>query len=464
MDLLFNHHQDKRHKNGKTHSYCDLKLYKFNNLIHYVAEFCFTYYRYEVEKNMSVNYGLTIDMNNGDLTSTYQIINKSPSSEVFGLSKCNKIKNKFDKVFETTSSGFYNGEKRKKFWGVKYDKVTSKIFNIILNNLSQEIKSEFLKGKDYINKPVINPLFDLLVDFHLDKKKIKSHDSVYFSIQREYPKIKWLRLNDYKFLPSVLDSYGIKTKYLIGEINKNETNDINIRSVNYLCKLFGENYVDYLKQIDWATHCCVPTPNKKHHELKNEYEKKSMIKLINNWEKENFHVNDLISSISELLTIREFLETKNINLKFKVNNDIEFMLTFERWKNMKSHYKKGYQIRYSMPNDFVCEIEKEIIVDGLVFKPTILKTEEEYNLEGFIMKNCMGKQFIYGLMRIYISLTHKRKRINLQYNRNGNLLQSYGKANTPVDVFFNESVKILNKRMLEYSDIQWVKEKYDFIV
>ena len=337
MDLLFNHHQDKRHKNGKTHSYCDLKLYKFNNLIHYVAEFCFTYYRYEVEKNMSVNYGLTIDMNNGDLTSTYQIINKSPSNSVFGFSKNNRIKNKFDRVFEITESGFYNGEKRKKFWGVKYDKVTSKIFNIILNNLSQEIKSEFLKGKDYINKPVINPLFDLLVDFHLDKKKIKSHDSVYFSIQREYPKIKWLRLNDYKFLPSVLDSYGIKTKYLIGEINKNETNDINIRSVNYLCKLFGENYVDYLKQIDWATHCCVPTPNKKHHELKNEYEKKSMIKLINNWEKENFHVNDLISSISELLTIREFLETKNINLKFKVNNDIEFMLTFERWKNMKSH-------------------------------------------------------------------------------------------------------------------------------
>ena len=79
------------------------------------------------------------------------------------------------------------------------------------------------------------------------------------------------------------------------------------------------------------------------------------------------------------------------------------------------------------------------------------------------MKNCMGKQFIYGLMRIYISLTHKRKRINLQYNRNGNLLQSYGKANTPVDAFFNDAVEILNKKMSKYSDIEWTKEKYDFI-
>jgi hypothetical protein len=66
-------------------------------------------------------------------------------------------------------------------------------------------------------------------------------------------------------------------------------------------------------------------------------------------------------------------------------------------------------------------------------------------------------------MRIYISLTHKRKRINLQYNRNGNLLQSYGKANTPVDAFFNDAVEILNKKMSKYSDIEWTKEKYDFI-
>ena len=463
MDLLFNHHQDKRHKDDKTHSYCDLKLYRFDNLIHYIAEFCFSYDRYGSQKILSVNHGLTIDIKNGDLTCSYQIINKSPSSNVFGFSKNNRIKNKFDRVFEITDSGFYNGEKRKKFWGVRYDKVTTKIFNIILSNINQEIKSEFLKGKDYINKPVINPLFDLLVDFHLDKKKIKSHDSVYFSIQHEYPKIKWLRLNEYKFLPSVLDSYGIKTKYLIGEINKNETKDINIRSVSYLCKLFGENYVDYLKQIDWVTHCCSPIPNKKYHQLKNESEKKFMIKLINNWEKDTIQNNNLLEMINELLSIREFLETKNINLKFNAKNDVEFELIHKQWENMKLHFKKGYRIRYSMPSDFINEIEKDIIIDGLVFKPTILKTEEDYNMEGFVMKNCMGKQFINGLIHIYISLTHKRKRINLQY-RKGNLLQSYGKANTPVDIFFNESIIILNKRMSEYPDIQWVKEKYDFII
>jgi hypothetical protein len=463
MDLLFNYHQDKKHKDTKTRSYCNLKLYKFNNLIHYLAEFSFTYHRYDKEKTMSINHGLTIDLKNGDITSLYQIINKTPSSVgTFGLSKNTRIKNKFDKIMEMTDNGFYHGEKRKNFWGVKHDKSLNKIFDIILKNISPEIKSEFLKGKDYTNKPVINPLFDLLVDFHLDKKKIKSHDSVYFSIQHEYPKIKWLKLNEYNFLPSVLDSYGIKTKYLIGEINKHETNDINIRSVNYLCKLFGENYIDYLKQINWIAHCCIPPLNRKHHELKNESEKRFMVKLINNWEKDNIQNNHLIEMVNELLSIREFLETKNINLKFNAKNDAEFELIYKQWENMKSHFKKGYRIRYLMSSDFVSEIEKDIMVGENIFKPTILKTEEDYTLEGFIMKNCMGKQFINGLVHIYITLSHKKKRINLQY-RKGVLLQKYGKANTPVEIIFNEPIQVLNKRMLGYSDTQWVREKYDFI-
>ena len=436
MDLLFIYHQDKKHKDNKTHSYCDLKLYRFNNLIHYVAEFCFTYDRYGTEKILSINHGITIDIKNGDLTCLYQIIGKSsPLSNVLGLSKNNKVKNKFDRLSETIDNGFYSGEKRKNFWGVRYKRATDKLFTVILNNISPEIKSEFLKGKDYDSKPVINPLFDLLVDFHLDKKKIKSHDSVYFSIQHEYPKVKWLKLNERKFLPSVLDSYGIKTKYLIGEINKNETNDINIKSINYLCKLFGENYVDYLKQIKWIDHCYVIPSNRKTHELKNESEKKFMVKLINNWEKDNIQNNNVIETVNRLLSIREFLETKNINLKFNAKNDVEFELIYKQWENMKSHFKKGYRIRYSMPSEFVSEIEKDIIVDGIIFKPTILKTEEDYSIEGFIMKNCMSKQFMNGLIHIYISLTHKRKRINLQY-RKGVLTQSYGKANTTVDVFF----------------------------
>ena len=59
-------------------------------------------------------------------------------------------------------------------------------------------------------------------------------------------------------------------------------------------------------------------------------------------------------------------------------------------------------------------------------------------------------------------MTNKRKRINLQY-RKGALSQHYGSANTPVDSLFNDSIQILNKKMLQYSELQLKKEKFDLI-
>ena len=55
-----------------------------------------------------------------------------------------------------------------------------------------------------------------------------------------------------------------------------------------------------------------------------------------------------------------------------------------------------------------------------------------------------------------------RKRINLQY-RKGNLVQAYGKANTPVNNIFHDASVILTNRFKHYSTIEWKKEKYNII-
>ena len=68
--------------------------------------------------------------------------------------------------------------------------------------------------------------------------------------------------NDNKYIPANLDGYGIKSKYLIGELN-DETSHTQIKSLNYICKLFGGNYIDYIKQIPWKNHCYVLIGNKK---------------------------------------------------------------------------------------------------------------------------------------------------------------------------------------------------------
>ena len=74
----------------------------------------------------------------------------------------------------------------------------------------------------------------------------------------------------------------------------------------------------------------------------------------------------------------------------------------------------------------------------------------------------MSKQFQHGSLYIFVALQHKRKRINLQY-RKGNLIQSYGKANTPVIKTFEEPTNILTARFKKYPTIEWKKEKYDFL-
>jgi hypothetical protein len=187
-----------------------------------------------------------------------------------------------------------------------------------------------------------------------------------------------------------------------------------------------------------------------------------MVKLFNNWEKNGIQNDSLIFSINELLSIRESLSNKNLDLKFKANDDDSFEMLLKQWEGYKNHFKKGYRIRYNLPEDFVSHIQEDIVVDGETFNVTILKTEDEFALEGYRMKNCMGKQFTNGLLYIYIAMTHKRKRVNLQY-RKGCLTQQYGKANTPVDTLFNKSVQILNKKMSEYAGLQLKKEKFDFI-
>ena len=335
------------------------------------------------------------------------------------------------------------------------------ITNIFVQQIQPKFKSQFLKDKNYKLKPFYNTIYDMLVDYHLDIKGIKGHNAVYYDIQNDYPKKKWLDKNDNKFLPAVLDYYGIKSKYLIKELSQN-VRQIQISTLNYFCKLFGDNHVEYLKKFIWEIHCYDTPPNKKLHYLKNESEKDFLVKVINDWEIDTIKTDSLIYTLNKLFSIRDLLEQRGVNLKFKAKNDIEFDNIMETWSGLKLHFARGYKVRYLIPEDFVKEMEEDIVIDELVFKPKILLTEDDFRIEGFNMKNCMSKQFAHGVIYIFASLQYKRKRINLQY-RKGNLIQSYGKANTPVIEIFEEATNILTSRFKKYPTIEWKKDKYDFI-
>lgn len=463
MDLLFTHTQEKRDKKNRSSSLCDLKLYNDENDIVYKSNFDFDYERYGRNKKVLFEHELVLNKKTGDVFITYRIINDGLTDIKMFKSTVKKKKNDFSLLLDLTENGFERGEKRVGYWGVKYTRATGKIIDLIYGLIKDKLKSNYIVNKINKGECEVNYLYDMIVDYHLEMKGIKGHDSVYYDIQHDYPKKKWLEKNDYKFLPAVLDYYGIKSKYLIGELNKHTTNkSIKLTSLNYICKLFGDNYLDYLKKIKWDKHCFDYAPNKKVHQLKNDSEKKCMVNVINKWESESLKTDSFIYLVNKLLSIRELLEVRGVDLKFKAKNDNEFDNLLETWSGIKYHFARGYKVRYDLPKDFIEEIEEEIVLNDEVFKPTVLVTEEDFRIEGFNMKNCMSKQFLHGSIYIYVALQHKRKRINLQY-RKGALVQSYGKANTPTLEIFNDAITILSQRFKKYTYLEWKKEKYDFL-
>jgi hypothetical protein len=462
MDLIFKYSQEKKDKKFSSNSNCDIKLYQNENELIFFAVYDFDYQRYGNKKHVTFEHGFNLNLNNGDIVTTYRILNDGLTEEKMFRNSYLKKKNDFKMLLDLTENGFIRGEKRINYWGVKYNRQIESMINLVFEIIKPKFKSDYNLNKNYIEKHTINPLYDMFVDYHLDIKKIKAHDGVYFDIKNEYPKKKWLVKNDYKFLPSVLDSYGIKSKYLIGELNKLSGKPINISTLNYICKLFGSGYLDYLKKIKWENHCYDLMPNKKLHELKNDSEKSCMVSVINKWETETLKSDSFVYSINRLLSIREVLKEKGVDLRFKARNDHDFENLMEQWSSTKLHFARGYKVKYVMPNEFIESIEQEIEIGDEVYKPKLILSEEEFRLEGFTMKNCMSKQFSHGAIYIYVSLQHKRKRINLQY-RKGKLNQSYGKANTPVTPIFNKAIEVLTKRFETYSNIEWRKEKYDFL-
>lgn len=462
MDLLFKHSQEKKDKKYGSKSECDLKLFFDGTFIKYNSVFDFQYNRYGSMKYVTFEHQLVINITNGDIQVKYDIINKGLTDEKMFRTTTKQKKNDFKLLFDLTDNGFGRGEKRVGYWGVKYSRASKQILDLIHDIIKDKIKLEYTSQKILKGEYQVNPFYDMIVDFHLEMKGIKGHNSVYHDIQNDYPKKKWLEKNDYKFLPSVLDSYGIKSKYLIGELNKNVGRPINLGSLNYLCKMFGPNYLDYLKQFVWELHCYDNPPNRKIHELKNDSEKSCMVKTIQKWETTTLKSDSLIYSINKLFIIRDLLEQRGLDLRFKAKNDSEFDNTMETWSGIKLHFARGYKVKYTLPQDMIDYIESDITIGDEVYKPTLILTEEEFRLEGFNMKNCMSKQFLHGSIYIYVALQHKRKRINLQY-RKGTLVQSYGKANTKVLDIFNEATEVLTERFKKYTNVEWKKEKYDFL-
>jgi len=477
MERVFTHTQKRKTDKGKCLEECSVNIYYYNDALLIDIKYNFSYSRprdndqeeYELSRNVETEHSIELNL----LNANFHVYSVTRNKGFLGESKSpydRKFKNKFTQLADITSIGFFGGcKKGTKSWGVRYERKMDEAWETIRSIIQPRIKNTYLQSKGY-HKVEIDRLYDLIVDYHLDTKNIKGHDLIYLDIQEDYPKSKYLKLNDRKYIPSVLDQYGIKTKQFVSWLSGgSEGMPIIIKTLNYLCKLFGDNYIDHMNKIDWHLHCYKSPPTRRVHPLKNETEKRNMVKLINQWEEEGLRLtNDLsmdgslVTSLYNLFELRNKIEKKGIELKFTATTDTELDILYNEWESLRKYLQKGYKLRYSFPQEFIDYIEQPIKVGDVIYQPTVLKEEGEFKVEGHIMKNCMGNQFNHGVASIFISLRKGKKWVDVQY-RKGEKTMSYGKANSPVPSDFNGAVNVLTKRMKKYKEIKWVKEKYDLI-
>ena len=476
MENVFTYTQNRNTEKGKCIEKVSIDVYHYNDAISIDLSYHFTYRRHgdtyknelDLHRYVETEHNINLDLNSGN----FYVFSQTTNRGFLGESQSSagrRLRNNFKLLADITSIGFEGGSKKGDGWGVRYSKKVDECWDVVRSIIQPKIKNDYLKQKGY-HKIEIDRLYDLIVDFHLDKKNIKGHDLIYLDIQEDYPQQKYLKLNDRKFVPAVLDQYGIKNKQFVSWLSGGSDGlPVILKSLNYLCKLFGDNYIDYMNKIDWHLHCYMAPKNKKVHPLRNETEKRNMVKVIQNWENEGLRTGSelsingsLITSIYNMLELRSKIENKGIDLKFTAKCDSELDSLHEKWLSLKKYLQKGYRLKYSFPKEFVDYIEQPIMIGDVLYEPTILSTEEEFKIEGHLMKNCMGQQFNHGIASIYVSLRKGKKWVNVQY-RKGEKTMSYAKANSPVPHSFKPAIATLTKRFKKFKDIKWVKEKYDLI-
>ena len=161
MDLLFIHEQKKIDKRYGAVSECTLMLFFDDNNLEFQSKFQFDYNRYGTRKLIEFTHSFNLNINNGDFTVTYKIINDNLTEEKMFRNTTKHKKNDFKLLFDLSENGFVRGEKRKGYWGVKYNRATAELLQLIYSKLNSKIKLDSIRNKKYVDKYQINPLYDI---------------------------------------------------------------------------------------------------------------------------------------------------------------------------------------------------------------------------------------------------------------------------------------------------------------
>jgi len=298
----------------------------------------------------------------------------------------------------------------------------------------------------------------------IELKKIKvPNGDVVFWINNFYPTEKFLKKNDRKLIASILDMFGIKSKYTIKILH--EYPNIDLIGLVRFCKYFGNDYTKYIanlnpvvfensylkknSNVDYNTNKFQLIHNTNNNPLLLDIEKENLIKIANS---QNYRSDGILSDrfiqlfddhFRMINTVREY----DADVYMKAKTFDEFSVEHTDLSKIITAINKGWVIEYKFSEKMIEDIEKPIPLKinlpnygdtGVSFYPMILKREEEYVEEGKFMHHCVAT-YADKEKSIIISLRTEDSmdRVTCEFDcQNGQLLQARHFCNKqpPVDM------------------------------
>jgi hypothetical protein len=324
---------------------------------------------------------------------------------------------------------------------------------------------------DYDVRTFQQRLFDSIVKKFVEVKKIKVHNNYEPLLVNWYPTKKFLKRNGNKLIAAILDKVNLKSKYSIKFLHQHP--HINFAFFIKICKLFGEDWVRYVPNInkDFFIGTTFKTSNSIFSDpidkkipfnpyVLTDNEKSRLVKLCNDHVKKD---HPLITSENIILDMYD-----HFNMLFRVKPyypDWEFKgQTLELFRQehvelskIERLIKKGTSIIYTFNQEMVDNIEEPIIVTHpesttpVTLYPVILKREEEYIEEGAHMHHCVAS-YANTDTSIVISLRQESKvgdeRVTSEYKTNtGQCVQSRYFCNDAPPEIFHTGLIVLENRV-----------------
>lgn len=308
-------------------------------------------------------------------------------------------------------------------------------------------------------------LLNVCVDFLIKHKKIKAPNQYFDLMIHNYPGEVFLKKNDRKLVMSILDSYGIKSK-ITNKILHNNPN-IDVQSVVRFCSFFGEDYPMYLKQMGdevinkfFTTRTAYQglpiklrsTVFGKVHNL-TITDKNNIVKVM----KSDGVLHDPVGLFNDHLNMMDKLRPYYPNIKFGAKTIKEFNDEHTEFTSLINLMYKGWSNEYIYDNRMLRKVEDEIVMfeNGVerIFKPFILKRDEDYTEEGVHMHHCVSTYSnVTTSMIISLRLKDTNERVTCEVRKkDGQFLQERYFCNAPPPEYFTSALSVLKSRVKQFS-------------